>query len=399
MDERIRHLAQLWYLEEPALFTILCTHNIEENESIKCPVRCGKGKIEYNPCLVSSLSDKQVEEYLKAETIRIILRHPYERQPDGCSKESKATGSNLVISDNYELKQIKLPTPEDFGFEKGLSFEKYTYQVQDLIMEDPTTMQTPNISIQMPDGLTVSIPTKGTGDGSESENRDEQKPEQDLSSLWEEDAMMLCTIDNAISDIQAGHSWGSLAGHFAELIIANSKAKIDYRKVLSGFRATVISSKRHLTRMRPNRRSGFDNMGSIRRFNTNLLIAVDVSGSVSSNSLMHFYSIINRIFKYGIEKVDVVQFDTQLGKVEEMEKASKEIQVLGRGGTSFQPVVDYAGDHGYDGLIIFTDGYAPPPSVKRLRHCKLAWICDSPEGYEHNHSWMEKLGRCCLMQL
>lgn len=390
MDARIQHIAQLWYLEEPALFTILCTHNVEENESIKCPIRCGKGKIEYNPGLVSSLSDKQVEEYLKAETIRIILRHPYERQPDGCSKESKATGSNLVISDNYELKQIKLPTPDDFGFEKGLSFEKYAYQVQDLLMQESMHMQTQDIS---PNELTAPIQANGDGNG------DEQKPEQDLSSLWEEDAMMLCTIDNAISDIQAGHSWGSLAGHFAELIIANSKAKIDYRKVLSGFRATVISSKRHLTRMRPNRRSGFDNMGSIRRFNTNLLIAVDVSGSVSSNSLMHFYSIINRIFKYGIEKVDVVQFDTQLGKVEEMKKASKEIQVLGRGGTSFQPVVDYAGNHGYDGLIIFTDGYAPPPSVKRLRHCKLAWICDSPKGYERNRSWMEKLGRCCLMQL
>lgn len=390
MDARIQHIAQLWYLEEPALFTILCTHNVEENESIKCPIRCGKGKIEYNPGLVSSLSDKQVEEYLKAETIRIILRHPYERQPDGCSKESKATGSNLVISDNYELKQIKLPTPDDFGFEKGLSFEKYAYQVQDLLMQESMHMQTPDTS---PNELTAPIQANGDGNG------DEQKPEQDLSSLWEEDAMMLCTIDNAISDIQAGHSWGSLAGHFAELIIANSKAKIDYRKVLSGFRATVISSKRHLTRMRPNRRSGFDNMGSIRRFNTNLLIAVDVSGSVSSNSLMHFYSIINRIFKYGIEKVDVVQFDTQLGKVEEMKKASKEIQVLGRGGTSFQPVVDYAGNHGYDGLIIFTDGYAPPPSVKKLRHCKLAWICDSPKGYERNRSWMEKLGRCCLMQL
>lgn len=396
MDARIQHIAQLWYLEEPALFTILCTHNVEENESIKCPVRCGKGKIEYNPGLVSSLSEKQVEEYLKAETIRIILRHPYERQPDGCSKESKATGSNLVISDNYELKQIKLPAPDDFGFEKGLSFEKYAYQVQDLLREESMHMQTSDIS---PNELTAPIQANGGGNGDDGGNGDGQKPEQDLSSLWEEDAMMLCSINNAISDIQAGHSWGSLAGHFAELIIANSKAKIDYRKVLSGFRATVISSKRHLTRMRPNRRSGFDNMGSIRRFNTNLLIAVDVSGSISSNSLMHFYSIINRIFKYGIEKVDVVQFDTQLGKVEEMKKASKEIQVLGRGGTSFQPVVDYAGDHGYDGLIIFTDGYASPPSVKKLRHCKLAWICDSPKGYERSRSWMEKLGRCCLMQL
>ena len=73
--------------------------------------------------------------------------------------------------------------------------------------------------------------------------------------------------------------------------------------------------------MRPNRRSGFDNMGSIRRFDTNLLIAVDVSGSISDEVLTHFYSVIGRIFKYGIEHVDVVQFDCSLSEVQSFEKA------------------------------------------------------------------------------
>lgn len=123
-----------------------------------------------------------------------------------------------------------------------------------------------------------------------------QPKSEDLSQLWEEDVLRSCEIDVAIDEISASNSWGSLAGNISGMILANTKAKIDYRKVLSGFRASVLSTKRHLTRMRPNRRSGFDNMGSIRRFDTNLLVAVDVSGSVDDKSLSHFsQSLIERL--------------------------------------------------------------------------------------------------------
>jgi predicted metal-dependent peptidase len=152
--------------------------------------------------------------------------------------------------------------------------------------------------------------------------------------------------------------------------------------------------------MRPNRRSGFENMGSIRRFSTNLLVAVDVSGSVSSKSLSHFYSIINRVFKYGIEHISAVQFDTQIKDVESFDKARKNIKILGRGGTNFQPVFDYVAKHPeYDGLIIFTDGYSPEPHKPKGFRCKVAWICDDKRGYEENKGWMKKTGRCCLMEI
>lgn len=183
------------------------------------------------------------------------------------------------------------------------------------------------------------------------------------------------------------------------MILANTKAKIDYRKVLSGFRASVLLTKRNLTRMRPNRLSGFDNMGSIRRFNTNILVAVDVSGSVDDKSLSHFFSIVNRAFKYGIENIDVMQFDTELKDVVHFEKAKKEVHVLGRGGTSFQPIFDYVVKHPeYDGLLIFTDGEAPIPKVNNKMRCKVAWICNTLNNYNRNKEWMQKIGRCCSVQ-
>jgi predicted metal-dependent peptidase len=213
--------------------------------------------------------------------------------------------------------------------------------------------------------------------------------------------MMSCTIDAIVEDIESsGAGWGSLAGNLAETIIANTKAKIDYRKTLTGFRASILSSKRHLTRMRPNRRSGFENMGSIRRFDTNLLIAVDVSGSISDEVLTHFYSVIGRIFKYGIEHVDVVQFDCSLSEVQAFEKAKKRVEIVGRGGTSFQPIFDFVQKNfKYDGLIIFTDGDAPKPKKPKRFKTKVVWVCEDEKAYQKHKSWMKETGRCCFVQL
>ena len=527
MDQRIKTIIDKWYLTEPALLMTILAHEMVTNSNMSCPFRCGKGIIELNPELIKNLSDSQLENSLKAEAIRIILKHPYERQPDGCRRKSMALGSNLVLGDNYDFSDINIPKPSDFNLPESESYEWYSMRIEgnklipeesnDSLVTNPdnnsasdsvienesvenddvesnsnsdntgsdaenkndesdnqedssdgsnndgeessnnsSTSGQPNSSndtsqnnesdddfyvLTLADGTTMRI-SKGKSSGSQdSANDNESKepksndtrtnqnyndkhpeenrkfennlkkvenkqkksitPSEDLSSLWEEDSLMACTVDAIIEDIQSsGTGWGSLAGSLVDEIIANTKAKIDYRKTLSGFRASILSSKRHLTRMRPNRRSGFDNMGSIRRFDTNLLIAVDVSGSISDEVLRHFYSVIGKIFKYGIEHVDVVQFDCSLSEVQSFEKAKKRIDIVGRGGTNFQPIFDYVHKNiKYDGLIIFTDGYAPKPKKPKGFKTKVVWVCKSEKTYEEHKPWMKETGRCCFIKL
>ena len=131
MDNRIQHIIERWYLSEPALFQIFGTHNLEKNEKISCPFRCGKGVIEYCPQLIGGLNDEALELYLKAEIIRILLKHPYDRQPDLCKRESMSTGSNLVLSDNYDFTKINLPKPSDYNLEAEQSYEWYTFRVEE----------------------------------------------------------------------------------------------------------------------------------------------------------------------------------------------------------------------------------------------------------------------------
>lgn len=228
--------------------------------------------------------------------------------------------------------------------------------------------------------------------------QDPTKGEKALSQvgLWEDDQLRQCEINEKIQGIRG---WGSLPAGLQEKIIASTRAEVDYRKVLSGFRASTISSRRSLTRMRPNRRTDFQNMGSLYKLRTKLLVAVDTSGSVSNAELRNFFGVINKFFKHAIESVDVICFDAVLhGEPVTFKKASKAVKIEGRGGTDFQAAFDYMDQHpDYDGLIMFTDGGAPVPTFNGKRF-KVVWVLTSEEAYKCCSEGLRKTGRCCYIE-
>lgn len=378
MRDRITKLLERWFLSEPALFQVLCVHSIEENASMPCAVRSGRRKLEYNPAFLQEMSDEALDQALRTEAVRILLKHPYQRRPDACSQQAVAIGSNITIGDNYEFAQFSIDRPRDYDLPEGQPYEWYSRRIQEML---PSA-----------DG-----PGKG-GAGTDRAEALQATADRDaaVSELWDEDDLTVALIDGIIEGVK---DWGSLAGQFAEQLKASARTKINWRNVLSGFRASILSSKRRLTRMRPNRRTGFDNMGSIRRFDTKLLVAVDVSGSISSQDLSYFFGVINSAFRYGFSSVDVLQFDVGARVVQTLRKVMRDVTVLGRGGTSFQEPVDYAHENGYDGLVILTDGCAPPPSIPDHMRCKIVWVCSDRTCYEESHRWMEKSGRVCIMEL
>lgn len=377
MQERYTHILERWFITEPPLFQVLCIHELVQNTHMCCPLRSGRKKLEYNPEIVREMSDDALEEALRAEAVRLLLKHPYERRPEGCSQKAMGLASNLVIGDNYKHPRLRIETPQDRGLKSGMNYEWYARAVE-----------------MMPDG-----PDCRNSNGSTEENGGDSPSSniyRDLAELWDEDELTVQMINEVINSTK---SWGSLGGNFAELLQVSLKAKINWRNIFAGFRASIISSKRKLTRMRPNRRTGFDNMGSIRLFDTKLLVAVDVSGSISTESLKYFYGVINSAFRYGFESIDVIQFDCGVRTVDNLKKVIKDVAVIGRGGTSFQEPIDYAHEKGYDGLVILTDGYAPEPDIPEGFKTGILWVCENESCLSHHKDWMEKSGRTCVMQI
>jgi len=394
IEERIKNISERWFLLEPLLFMTLMSHEITPNKGLRHQIRSGQGRIEYNfdndP---EQLSDAELEENIRAEAVRILLRHPYRHHG---KKDAAYMASNITLNENYKFRYLKYKASEIFGNDESFlnqNFEFYYREILKLPGAEGGSELTEQKSRKAEEEKSVSL------------NPDFQKAplvaeEEECSALWQEDDFMDEKIKEIIEWAHTNMQWGILSGDFVQALIAGLKPEIDYRKVLSAFRASVISSSKMLTRFKPSRRYGFEYMGKKNEFTTHLLIAVDVSGSISDHEVRVFYSAINRFFKYGIKTIDVLQFDSVTKPLLTMKKAKKEIKVHGRGGTDFQPVIHYfeRAKKRYDGLLIFTDGYAPRPVMRPLTIRKTLWICSNKENYKQHENWMKECGKCCWIK-
>lgn len=383
VKEYFKLISENWFLQEPAYFALFCTQKLQENVKMECAMRCGQGSIEYNPLILEHKNYREVEQLMRIEMIRLYLKHPYERQPDGCSREAMALGSDCTIEDGYCFLDERLPLkgPGFFHLPMGETYEFYSKKIQEQNSKDGNK------------------DSKNNGQGSDSDNdgsgnSSEQKAASDKAQLWREDSMRRSQINDII---ERTTDWGTMPGDIVERIKASTKAHINNSYIMQGFRSSVISSHRQLTRMKPNRRTGFVQMGNTRQFDTSLLVAVDVSGSVTEAQIADFYSTVNRIFRFGIAKIDCVQFDSEFGEIKPLKHANNEIEVCGRGGTSFQPIFDYLATekHSYDGLMILTDGEAPQPEIPSGFGINVLWVCPDRRAYEAHKEWMMKSGRVC----
>lgn len=438
-----------WFMSEPALFSVFLTHELVPNENIACMVRAGRGRIEYNPDLVLKAKERLLEESFKTEVIRIMLKHPYQRQPEA-APEVRSMSSDIVITNNYKFRALNLDKAKDYGLKDDEYFEWYVNKLNGQLhqMGDSGSMEEEGDGGDSNEDEGDDKDTSDSGDSesrekSEEDNNSEEKKEKkkkrnatssdngdsengearfgpgsrdaqdhddsdkpqnpkqsnakrDKAGLWEEDEFMSCKINDAMEKVS---SWGSIGGNLLGQINAAKEARIDFRNALRGFRASVLSSKRRLTRMKPNRRTDFQNMGSVHDLVTNLLVAVDTSGSVSDYDLTKFYGIVNKFFRHGIENIDVIQFDAEISEKTKFSKAQPRFNIKGRGGTSFQIVVDYfLANPGYDGLVIFTDGCAPTPDL-RGRRIKILWVLNNDTCWKANHQYLEEVGRTCSIEM
>lgn len=409
IPETLRLLSDNWFLQEPAFFSLYCQQQLEENVRMDCPIRCGQGRIEYNPLIIKHKNYAETEQLMRIELIRLFLKHPYEREPEGCCREAMSIGSNITIADGYcVLHKEKLPLhdPSYYHLPLGQYYEWYAKEIQKQSGDDEQRNPS-NRNTQDSATNSSSTPSR-TPDNSDSQDNSNQHnpeaPNADLSALWREDSLQRQKINELI---ERTSDWGTMPADLVERIKASTKASINKRQVMEGFRSSMLSSHRQLTRMRPNRRTGFLQMGSTRQFDSRLLVAIDTSGSITTEMLADFYSSINRLFRYGIVQIDVCQFDAQMGPIVPMIRAQQEVTVTGRGGTNYQPLFDYIqqGTIAYDGLLILTDGQAPPPVIagqatgqsRRAVRIPVLWVCQNKQCYEQSHSWMLKTGRCCYL--
>jgi predicted metal-dependent peptidase len=150
---------------------------------------------------------------------------------------------------------------------------------------------------------------------------------------------------------------GTVPGEIEGVIIIEEvvKPKFNWRGYIRRF--TGVSTKVFTKKIRRKENRRFEaNPGLKVKMRQHMLLAIDTSGSVSDNELKEFMSEIYHIYKCGVD-ITVVQCDTMIRSVEPY-KGKFEMSVQGRGGTEFDPVLEYfnANLGKYTSLVYFTDG-------------------------------------------
>ena len=222
------------------------------------------------------------------------------------------------------------------------------------------------------------------------------------TGLWGEDVIQNQRIESYVVEAIQQKSWGTTPHDIIQQIeIEYKKNYPDCKRILKYLNAKIKQTNRVLTRTKPSRRFGFSQMGSIYKPRpSKLLVFIDSSGSIAPKLLKKFLLTIKSIFSRTIKEIDMFFFDTELKskepiktKVNNMHK----IDVIGRGGTNFECIFEYIkkNQNKYDGILIFTDGYAPEVNLKFKLRTKLCWIIYDNEGVQ---PWMKKIGLCSIMQ-
>ena len=422
-EKRLKTIIKNWFISEPLLFSIITTHHLVMNDGLSVAMRTGRMCIEFSNLLCSELSDTELTDFLKIETYRILLKHPYARQPYKANPTALQLASDVVIAKyfvppsgiesagivylksqawrfstlDYPLGKRWSDTDELKFFQRNLQIDRNTgllKTVDDLTFE------------QWYKWLLFLIRETSAGGGEASGAG--ALSDYDLSAitesaeLWQEDESAQNQIDDKIKKAEIENGWGETGGNLVRTLQEQTDFSFDYRRALTKFRANIVSVNRRLTRMKPSRRYGFSAMGSRYERKADILIAVDVSGSITDESFTRFYHAIkNFFFLKIIENIDLIFFDVNLKNTSPIKfsKNLKLAEIQGRGGTNFQPPIDYFLENRsrYSGMIIFTDGEGEVPKMTGgSGNASILWILDSRLAYEKSRWWIESLpGNFC----
>jgi predicted metal-dependent peptidase len=218
--------------------------------------------------------------------------------------------------------------------------------------------------VEMPDGSTLTLSNHSWG---EIDNLDEGTQ----TVIRDQLSGMLSNVADAVTK-----SRGNIPGEMSDIIAKLSEIKepkFDWKGYIRRFTGKSIKIYTKKSRRKLSKRYE-DNPGLKIKQKKHILVGIDTSGSVSKNELIEFLHEIHHLTRTGND-VTIVQCDTAISHIDQY-KPGENYGIHGRGGTDFQPVIDYFNENinKFSCLIYFTDGEASAPiNVKG----PILWVLSS----------------------
>lgn len=324
----------------------------------------------FNPLIFLALSPEQMETSIKHQILHVVSMHLVRAKELKGSYSKQAINLAMDVVVNTYLDHLPpFSTTIDWvniNFDLLLtpfeSFEYYVEKIQTALDLRTDKKDAPEEGSRRDETIAVSYSPDQTHDAwDESDDIDEQTLRKFTAKY----------IDSA-------HK-GQLSNYLESMISALKAEDEDlpwhwYLKKLVG----SIASGKKKTTARRNRRQPerLDLPGHLRAHVARLIVAVDISGSISDSEFKQAMQEVFHIVRNYKHDITLIECDDEIRRIYQVrELADIKNRLDVRGGTSYSPVFQYANEaKDIDLLIYFTDGKGEAKLAEPPRGYKVLWV-------------------------
>ncbi|MDF2880428.1 MAG: peptidase [Clostridiaceae bacterium] len=322
----------------------------------------------FNPKIFLSCSILQMESIIKHEIYHIINQH-YKRERALRKKYSKlAINLAMDVSINQYIKNLPpwSNTLESVGMsynvelKMGKTLEEYVDDIERAIYSHKDEKAKAVIDDILDDNL---------------------QRNEELHNIWDKawNNMNMEDIDGLTKRTALQSVKGNIPEQIEKYIKdMNRNSQIrwqDYLKKISG--TLPEGHRKTITRRNRRQPDRLDLHGTLSKKITEIIIALDISGSISDNE---FYQSIGEVFsiiKNQNREVTIIECDSairRIYKVKNTMQVKKKINT--RGATAYSPVFEYMNMHGHRNsiLVYFTDGLGEKELTVAPLNYHIIWV-------------------------
>ncbi|MEK7989665.1 MAG: VWA-like domain-containing protein [Thiotrichaceae bacterium] len=183
---------------------------------------------------------------------------------------------------------------------------------------------------------------------------------------------------------------GKLGGEMARMVDHLLQPRLPWRSLLT--RYMTMTARDDYTYSRPSRREGNAVFPSLRSAQLEVVVAIDISGSISDAEIAECLSEIDGLKGQLRAKIILLACDASLAEecpwqFEPWDEFYMPLAITGGGGTDFRPVFDYVEQHDIqpDLLVYFTDAEGTFPEL--MPYYPVIWLVKG----KHSVPWGQRV--------
>ena len=325
--------------------------------------------LSFNPVIFLTLTRKQMESTIKHEVLHICSMHLLRAKEFkvGYKPVTINMAMDIVVNAYLDYLPPYATTLEWVNLNYSLQllpFEPFEYYVD---------------KIQMALDLLEEVDDESETDSHDGDNIETDYNPETTHDIWEDssdiDEQTLREFTEKFIDASQK---GGMPFYLESMLstLKNNKAELPWNVYLKRLMGSVESDrKKTVTRRNRRQPDRLDLRGQLRGHKAKIVVALDISGSISDEEFNQAIKEVFSIVKNYNHEITLVECDSEIRRVYKV-KSAKDIKdrIHIRGGTRFTPVFEYANTKKINLLVYFTDGKGEDKLQAIPKGYKTLWV-------------------------